>query len=241
MSDDRKTPPSAETHDHHVPTHQRTLDEPSNVSKRKKLSTGATVGIAISAAVHMALFAYLYRQRFEMNQMEYNDDAVDVELIAPPPLQPRVSVVPTDAPPPPITLAMKPQEVYVEQPNTVVAPNVPPAPPAPPPAPPPPPPAPPVITRPDWLSRPSGEDLARFYPDRAREEGVSGRATISCTVTARGGLTGCSVVSETPSGSGFGAATLRAAGRFRMKPKTENGQPVEGGTVKVPLVWQLGE
>jgi protein TonB len=114
-------------------------------------------------------------------------------------------------------------------------------PPAPPPAPPPPPPAPSVITRPDWLSRPDSGDLDRFYPERAKEDGVTGRATISCTVTARGTLTGCSVVSESPAGAGFGQATIRAASRFRMRPQTVDGKPVEGGTVRVPLVWNLGE
>ena len=89
MSDDRQTPPGAEApHDNHVPAHQRTLDEPSNITKKKKLSTGAAVGIAISAAFHVALFAYLYKQRFEINQMDYNDEAVNVELIAPPPPPP---------------------------------------------------------------------------------------------------------------------------------------------------------
>jgi protein TonB len=98
-----------------------------------------------------------------------------------------------------------------------------------------------VITRPDWLSRPDGSDLERYYPDRAREDGVSGRASMRCTVTARGTLTGCRVLSESPAGAGFGAATLRTASRYRMRPQQENGQPVEGGSVTIPVVWQLGE
>lgn len=98
-----------------------------------------------------------------------------------------------------------------------------------------------AITRPDWLSRPDAADLDRYYPERAKEEGVNGRATISCRLTARGTLTACSVVSETPAGFGFGQATIRAAGRFRARPQTVDGKPVEGGTIQVPLVWRTGE
>jgi protein TonB len=98
-----------------------------------------------------------------------------------------------------------------------------------------------VITRPNWLRRPSGEDVDRYYPDRAREREVEGRATISCTVTARGELRSCSVASETPPGNGFGQAALQMARLFRMSPQQENGQPVEGGSVRVPITFQLPE
>lgn len=68
---------------------------------------------------------------------------------------------------------------------------------------------------------------------------VEGRATISCTVTARGTLEGCSVVSEDPQDYGFGDATLKASKLFKMKPKTLDGSPIEGGTVRIPLRWVL--
>ena len=35
-----------------------------------------------------------------------------------------------------------------------------------------------VITNPDWLRRPSGEDLAQYYPERAQRLGVAARATL---------------------------------------------------------------
>ena len=59
-------------------------------------------------------------------------------------------------------------------------------------------------------------------------------------MTANGSLTGCSVVSESPAGAGFGEATIRAASKFRMRPKTVDGAPVEGARVRVPLTWRLG-
>jgi protein TonB len=110
-------------------------------------------------------------------------------------------------------------------------PPTPPAPPAPP--------RPSVITNPTWIRKPDGADLERFYPSAAKERGTEGRATIECTVTASGTLTACRVISEDPSGSGFGEATIRAATRFKMRPKQVDGTAVEGGIVRIPLRWKM--
>ena len=110
------------------------------------------------------------------------------------------------------------------------------------PPPPPAPPAPPrpsVITNPDWVQRPNGADLARFYPDRALEREITGSATIQCTVRENGSLTDCSVLDESPSGAGFGRATIQAATRYRMRPQTRDGAPVGGARVNVTIRWQL--
>jgi TonB family protein len=90
-----------------------------------------------------------------------------------------------------------------------------------------------VVTAPDWLRKPSLDDLARFYP--ADPGGIGGRAKISCIVTARGTLDRCTVLSETPPGRGFGAAALALAPMFMMRPMAVNGEPVGGATVVVPI------
>jgi len=109
-----------------------------------------------------------------------------------------------------------------------------------PPAPPPPePPRPSVITSPDWLRRPSAEDMERYYPERAQRMNVSGRASISCTVNARGTLEGCSVTSEDPSDAGFGDAALRMSKLFKMRPMTKDGAPVDGGRITIPIKFVL--
>ena len=49
----------------------------------------------------------------------------------------------------------------------------------------------------------------------------------------------CKVTSETPTGYGFGAAALKLAGSFKMKPETRDGEPVAGALVTIPMPFKL--
>jgi len=98
-----------------------------------------------------------------------------------------------------------------------------------------------IISRPDWAEKPNGEDLARYYPERAARLEKEGRATVLCRVDARGRLQDCKILDESPEGYGFGDATLKLVGSFRMRPQTRDGVPVDGGTVRIPMVYRLPE
>ncbi len=94
-----------------------------------------------------------------------------------------------------------------------------------------------VITSPDWIKQPRREDFASVWPYQAARAGIGGKAVISCAVDIDGLLHDCKVMSETPEGSGFGNAAVLLATKFKMRPKKINGKPVEGGQVRIPIVF----
>lgn len=96
-----------------------------------------------------------------------------------------------------------------------------------------------AVVNPDWISKPSGEDVGRFYPAIAQALFIPGHATLHCRVNSLGAVQDCTVVSETPSGLGFGQAAVSLSSLFRMKPKTVDGQAVDGAEITVPINFSL--
>lgn len=96
-----------------------------------------------------------------------------------------------------------------------------------------------VIRTRDWVLRPSSADFARVYPEGAQRRELQGRATLKCQVTEAGSMTACVVFAEDPPGAEFGAAALKLAPVFSMRPLSQDGKPVAGGTVIIPLRFRL--
>ena len=92
-------------------------------------------------------------------------------------------------------------------------------------------------SNPDWLQKPTGNDIANVFPKKAIKDGVGGKATIDCQITLEGFLQNCKVLSESPQGYDFGLAGLQLAPQFLMKPKIRGGKPVAGGSVRIPINW----
>jgi protein TonB len=108
-----------------------------------------------------------------------------------------------------------------------------------PPANPPPTKAPVLTVLPDWILRPDGVDVMRFYPTAAKAAKLEGRATITCRVDGEGRLGKCQLINEAPAGAGFGDAALALADRFQMKPVDKNGMATAGQDVRIPFKFTL--
>jgi len=90
---------------------------------------------------------------------------------------------------------------------------------------------------PDWIKRPSSDDLMSVWPRDAMRRGLGGKAKIACVVSLQGGLRGCKVVSETPAGAGFGMAVIALTPQFLMRPAMKDGKPVLA-TVTIPINFE---
>ncbi|WP_427788636.1 TonB family protein [Brevundimonas diminuta] len=223
---------------------------------RKPLPVWVWAMIGASALVHVGAGLWLYHQRFELADIPpaaSEPPPTVIELIRPPlPPKPETPPKASPAPTPPIhrpTQVMPSDVAPLEVPvapvvshdagpfitltepaaepstGTTVAQE-------------PPKPA-PVITQPDWVRKPTADQMMRAYPSAAEARGIGGVAELSCLVRVDGSLTGCSVTSETPGNQGFGRAAVSLSRYFRLSPRTVDGQAVDGARVTMAIRFDL--
>lgn len=97
---------------------------------------------------------------------------------------------------------------------------------------------PPVIGKPTWAKLPTAEALRAVFP--AEAAGGTVRVRLACKVEQGGAVSGCQVIGEEPAGRGYGAAALKIAPEFKLDTWTVEGFPTVGGTVNIPVRFELG-
>jgi TonB family protein len=90
----------------------------------------------------------------------------------------------------------------------------------------------------DFEAKPDNDVMERNYPRSALRRRVGGEARVKCTVTSQGALDGCTVLSEEPSGEGFGQASLNVTPYFKVRPRAADGTPTEGAIFIRNFVWR---
>jgi protein TonB len=80
--------------------------------------------------------------------------------------------------------------------------------------------------------------VAPIYPRRAQTRGISGYCIVEYTVTKTGSIRDPQAVDCQPSGI-FESASVRAAEKFKYKPRVVDGEPIEVAGVQNKFTYEL--
>jgi TonB family protein len=83
-----------------------------------------------------------------------------------------------------------------------------------------------LIDRPVWVEAPTYEQVVAAYPMGARKSRTLGHVALRCNFGGGGRLRGCDVISEVPSGQGFGAAARSLSRHFVAAATDTEGRKV---------------
>jgi TonB family protein len=94
-----------------------------------------------------------------------------------------------------------------------------------------------IVSSVRWLEAPSYAQVVAGYPAKASAAKVGGHVALNCRFGAEGRLSSCDVISEIPSGYGFGAAA-RALARDFVGPSIDaGGTPLIYAAVQVAFTF----
>jgi|GEM_PF-280791 len=98
------------------------------------------------------------------------------------------------------------------------------------------------IGEPTWIVALDPKRVHKLYPAEAAARGIkTGRGVAICTVAADGGLSDCSPAPATPNGVGFSEAAVQVAQVMKMNRWTQDGGPIDGAKVQLPIRFNLAD
>jgi TonB family protein len=97
----------------------------------------------------------------------------------------------------------------------------------------------PVYAPVPWLKRPTADDFARVYPERAVKQMIEAQATLHCHVGTDGQFTACTAGDERPAGWEFSEAVLKLAPLFQIDVTKGIGAAAAGRQINVPVQFRL--
>lgn len=97
--------------------------------------------------------------------------------------------------------------------------------------------SPPIVGKAQWAALPSAEETSAAF-GKLKLDGAA-RVKLACVVVQGGGVTDCRVDQEMPAGQGFGTAAISLAPHFKLTTWTAEGLPTVGGTIIIPLRYEL--
>ncbi len=81
--------------------------------------------------------------------------------------------------------------------------------------------------------------VAPVYPRRALQRGIEGWVLLEFTVTRQGTTKDIRVIDSQPKSKIFHRAAIKAAAKFKYKPRTEDGKPIEVPGVRNRIVFRM--
>lgn len=93
-----------------------------------------------------------------------------------------------------------------------------------------------VITNPTWIARPTGQDYVNAYPPDARDNNISGEASLHCMVRDDGRLACRAQDDGTP--YDFEGAALQISTGLRMAPVDAEGESTAGRRYNMRIAFR---
>ena len=81
--------------------------------------------------------------------------------------------------------------------------------------------------------------VAPVYPRRALQRGIEGWVLLEFTVSKQGTVKDIRVVDSQPKTKIFHRAAIKAAAKFKYKPRTEDGKPIEVPGVRNRIIFRM--